>query len=413
LGFDWSPHGTAWEEGLERFRAFVVEHKHCDVPPQYKSPDGYKLGRWVIRRRFRKDTLTRDQIEILDALGFDWNPITTQWEEAFEHLQAYVKTYGNCRVPLKYKSPDGYRLGGWVAEQRHKQDAVFPERKARLNALGFDWDPFKTGWEDGFDHLTAYVKEHEDCRVPHEYKSPDGYRLGGWVPKQRQSRERLSTEQQSRLDTLGFDWDPVTTRWKEGYEHLKVYVIQHGHCRVPLQYKSPDGYRLGKWVGDRRELQDTMSAMEKEQLTSLGFIWNVPEALWEKAFEYLTTYVKEYKHCRVLVQYESPDGYKLGRWVHVQRQWQDRLSVERKSRLEALGFDWDLLTTQWEKGFEHLQVYVREQNNCRVPQKYKSPDGYKLGQWVNNQRAKRSSLSVERIERLDALGFIWNTRSDQ
>jgi hypothetical protein len=104
----------------------------------------------------------------------------------------------------------------WVAEQRHKQDAVSPERKARLNALGFDWDPFKTGWEDGFDHLTAYVKEHEDCRVPHEYKSPDGYRLGGWVPKQRQSRERLSTEQQSRLDTLGFDWDPVTTRWKEG-----------------------------------------------------------------------------------------------------------------------------------------------------------------------------------------------------
>ena len=83
LGFDWSPHGTAWEEGLERFRAFVDEYKHCDVPPQYKSPDGYKLGRWVIRRRFRKDTLTREQIGMLDALGFDWVPITTQWEEGF------------------------------------------------------------------------------------------------------------------------------------------------------------------------------------------------------------------------------------------------------------------------------------------------------------------------------------------
>jgi Helicase associated domain len=313
-------------------------------------------------------------------------------------------------LPEKYKSSDGYRLGGWVAEQRHKRDAISPERKARLDSLDFDWDPFKTDWEEGFEHLTAYVKEYQHCRVPHAYRSPDGYRLGGWVLKQRQSRDKLSAEQRLRLDGLGFDWDPVATRWKQGFERLRDYVRQHGHCRVPLRYKSPDGFPLGKWVGDRRELQDTTSPKEREELTSLGFIWNVHEDSWEEGFEHLTAYVKEHKHCRVPVQYRSSDGYRLGRWVHVQRRWQDRLSVERRSRLDALGFVWDPAATQWETGFEHLQEYVRMHKHCRVPHKYKSSDGFALGIWVNNLRKRRSFLSDERIGRLDALGFIWNTR---
>jgi superfamily II DNA or RNA helicase len=287
LGFDWAPHDTAWGVGLAHFRAFVNEHRHCHVPPQYKSPDGYKLGRWVIRRRFKKDTLGADQIGILDSLGFDWDPITTQWEEGFERLQAYLKEFKDCRVPRQYKTPDGYRLGGWVGEQRVNQDTCSPERKARLDALGFDWDPYGTDWDQGFGHLQAYVREYKDCRVPHFYKLSNGYRLGGWILKQRQSRDTLSAERKARLDALGFDWDPLTTDWQEGFEHLKAYVQEHGHCRVQLRYKSQDGYPLGSWVGNQRELQDTRSDAEKGQLNSLGFIWNARDALWEEGFEHL------------------------------------------------------------------------------------------------------------------------------
>jgi hypothetical protein len=241
----------------------------------------------------------------------------------------------SVRVPQKYKTPDGYPLGGWVLEQRHKPDAILPERKARLDSLRFDWNPFKTDWEEGFEHLAAFVKEHKHCRVHPSYRSPNGYRLGGWVINQRQSRDELSDEQRSRLESVGFDWDPVATRFKEGFEHLKDYVKQHGHCRVPLRYKSSDGYPLGKWVGDRRELQNTISPKEKEELNLLGFMWNVHEASWEEGFEHLVAYVKEYKHCRVPVHYRSSDGYNLGVWVRGQRR-QDGLSVERKSRLDAL-----------------------------------------------------------------------------
>ena len=34
-----------------------------------------------------------------------------------------------------------------------------PERKARLNALGFVWDALGNKWEEGYQHLQAYVSE--------------------------------------------------------------------------------------------------------------------------------------------------------------------------------------------------------------------------------------------------------------
>jgi Helicase associated domain len=270
LGFEWDPFTADWEDGFEHLQAFIKEHKHCRVPAEYKSSDGYRLGRWItLKLRYRKSILSPKQIERLDELGFEW-------EEGLKHLEAYVKEYGSCRVPPRYKAPDGHRLGGWVIEQRHKPDTLFPERRARLDALGFDWDPYATDWEEGFEHLVPYVKEYKNCRVPHGYGSPDGYRLGGWLLKQRQKREALSHERKARLDALGFDWDPHTTKWEQGFEHLMAYVNEYRHCRVPYGYKSPDGYKLGNWASVQRSLKDKMDPDRRQRLEALpGWVWKV------------------------------------------------------------------------------------------------------------------------------------------
>jgi hypothetical protein len=406
LGFDWNPYGKEWENGVEHLRAYADEFKHCFVPAQYKAPDGFKLGQWVANWRFRKDILSTEQIEILDALGFDWNPLGTAWEEGFEHLQAFVKEYKHCLVLQKYASSDSFKLGSWVQAQR--LSFVSPERKARLDALGFDWNPHETAWDKGFEHLQAYADEFKHCRVPTEYKSQDGYRLGGWALKQRQKLDNLSAESKARLDALGFDWDPIGTEWENGFEHLQAYADEFKHCLVPAQYKALDGYRLGQWVqvGRSQKLSDD----RKARLDALGFDWDPIATQWEEAFEHLTAYVKERQECRVPVQYRSPDGYRLGTWVFKQRQKQDNLSSDRKARLDALGFDWDPITTQREEGFEHLQAFVKEYKHCRVPAQYKSSDGYELGDWVD--RLKQSSVSPEHKARLDALDFDWRARHD-
>jgi hypothetical protein len=407
LGFDWDPLDTAWKEGLEHLRAFVNEHKHCRVPAQYKSPGGFKLGGWASRRRLRKDVLSPEQIEILDALGFDWDPITTQWEEGFEHLQAYVRECKDCCVPPRYKSPDGYRLGGWVMEQRYNRDSRSPKRKARLDALGFDWSPRDTAWEEGLVRLKAYAKEHNNCLVSRGYKSPDGFKLGQWVSNWRQKPNSISPERKAQLDALGFDWEPYDTAWEEGLEHLRAFVNEHKHCRVSQQYRSLDGFNLGRWVSKRRLGKDMLSPEQIEIFDALGFDWDPITKQWEEGVEHLRAYVREYKDCRVPPRYKSADGFKLGTWVTNRRIRKHLLSPKQVEILDALGFDWDPITTQWEKGFEHLRAYVKEYANCRIPMLYKSPDGYNLGRWLDNMRQNPNSVSPERKARLNELGFDW------
>jgi Helicase associated domain len=90
-----------------------------------------------------KESLPVERKARLDALGLVWDPYVAQWEEGFGHLQAFVAEYGHCRVPRKHVTADGYRLGGWVGVQRREQDSMTAQRKARLDALGFEWDASK------------------------------------------------------------------------------------------------------------------------------------------------------------------------------------------------------------------------------------------------------------------------------
>jgi predicted helicase len=63
----------------------------------------------------------------------------------------------------------------------------------------------------------------------------------------------------------------------------------------------------------------------------------------------------------------------------------------------------------WE-GLGYLKAYKKEHADCRVPDKFKTKDGHALGTWVGSRRGdyKRGKLSQDRIDQLDALGFIWD-----
>ena len=86
------------------------------------------------------------------------------------------------------------------------------------------------------------------------------------------------------------------------------------------------------------------------------------------------------------------------------------------ARLDSIGMVWgNRNDRQWNQGYQEAKRYFEAHGDLRVPVNYVSPEGYVLGKWVKRQRYTRQNpekscgaLTEERMERLDAIGMIWN-----
>lgn len=411
--------GASWDEWFGLLTAFANREGHANVPRAWVMENGYRLGSWVAEQRKKQDRLSHEQSSRLKALsGWVWNAIDERWEEGFRNLSSYSIEIGHCNVPMMYRTSSGYRLGGWVGEQRKKQDRLSVERKARLEALpGWIWSASSERWETGFSYLRNYVKQNGSARMLNTYMTDDSFRLGGWVSEQRKKRSTISPERKVLLEDLpGWTWDVFSDQWNEGLDYIHEFINQNGHSRVPQYYKTENGYPLGQWVSERRKKKDQLSFERRVQLETLpGWVWNKVEADWEKSYRYLCAFADQNGHCKVAIGYRTPDGYNLREWIFTQRKAIDKMPLEQKKRLEALpGWAWNPYNEQWEQKFHYLQEFAEREGHCNIPKNYQTDDGDRLGLWVSNQKRIKNEMLPERKARLEALpGWVWDVLAEQ
>jgi len=97
-----------------------------------------------------------------------------------------------------------------------------------------------------------------------------------------------------------------------------------------------------------------------------------------------------------------------------------KLSQDRIKRLEEIGFTWHSVNkdTAFEKRCSELIRFKEEFGHCKVPYTY--PANPSLGHWCSSLRIVRNkiqkgkkpgtiTLSQDRIDRLDEIGFDWHT----
>src|SRR5664279_1402934 len=88
---------------------------------------------------------------------------------------------------------------------------------------------------------------------------------------------------------------------------------------------------------------------------------------WNESFVALEQFRAREGHCNV-PRDKVEGAVKLGRWARAQRTNQGKLSANRRRRLDAIGFIWNLRDRAWEDGYSRLMKFrLREGHSC-VPQ---------------------------------------------
>ena len=282
IGFNWHAgkelHKNAeasWNEMFEQLMQFKDKHNHCNVSQHGKEK---KLGIWVMNQRAvynnnKKGRLSPEQIDLLNDIGFSWNPVEDKWNEMFDQLVEFKNIKGHCNFPQGYKANP--QLATWANTQRlvynkKKKGKLNIDQKDRLGGIGFKWELRKhVGWNERFEQLEEFTKENGHCRVPQKYPH-----LGKWVQHQREryKKGKLSSEQIESMNGIGFEWVQIVG-WDERFEQLKGYKKDHGDCNVPRNYKANP--QLGKWVNDQRTSYKKGKLLPDRfnRLEGIGFEW--------------------------------------------------------------------------------------------------------------------------------------------
>ncbi len=130
-------------------------------------------------------------------------------------------------------------------------------------------------WEDMFEELAKFRKQHGHCHVP---LNEEAYiALGRWVATQRFRSEidALSPERMQRLTDLGFIWSVADEGWERMFEELKQVQKRLGHCRIPAQWKGH--VKLATWVSSQRHKRKKglMPPDRIQRLDAIGFPWSL------------------------------------------------------------------------------------------------------------------------------------------
>ena len=215
MGMIWSVFDAKWEQGYALAMNYAAKHGDLNVPVNYTTEEGKKLGAWILNQRtaYAKEMLSQDQIGRLEKIGIYWgNRNDRQWNEVYGAAKRYFEANGDLDVPVAYVSPEGYALGKWVRRQQYayrnpeKSNAILSqERIELLDDVGMQWEK-PDSWQHRYELAQEYKKQYGNLEIPAKYKTADGIWLSRWVYNQKRllqsGSKKLSEEQKKKLKEL-------------------------------------------------------------------------------------------------------------------------------------------------------------------------------------------------------------------
>ena len=417
LGMRWqSADELSWERHYAACRNYYEEHGDLNVPGDYTTESGMRLGGWLkaIRayRRYgiRSSYFTKEREKMLDDLGMIWNQPDYLWERNYAAAKSYYEKHGNLEVPAGHIE-NGVKLYNWLADLRRMyRNRSFMDGRTTKEAL--------TVWSrSGVSADNQNMRREDGAPAGNQNaKREDGALTRNSIPNGR--RGTLTDTQVAQMDALGMRWQSkVDIAWDRGYVEARKYYEQHGTADASLDYVTPDGYKLGVWLSKCREkyAKGTLSDERVAQLEAIGMVWDKSRKNdWDACFEKVKEYYLAHGNLSIPGDYTA-DGVWLNKWLNEQKQIllgnrQGRtLTEEQKQKLATLPFAVEGAGEErWQRRYGELLRYYSAHGNSRLPVGYRDSQGQNLYVWLVNQRgyARSGRMSDKRKKLLMEVGAL-------
>ena len=347
---------ASFEEFFGHMERYIAEHDgDALVPVAHVTDDCYPLGVRVNTMRtdyaHKPPLVSAERIERLNAIGFVWNALDAAFEDGVRHSQAFHDQHGSlATAPIS--TDDNFSLRRWEGAQREAKakgdPKLTPERIARLEAIGFVWDPDEARWMEKFELTRKLAKEKgsvvaiKDADVIGDFKP---YR---WIIAQRQLEGKDQfADRIELLKTLpDWVWNTHEAAFEEGLAVMKKYRAEKGHAN-PSSGEKFGEFAIYGWANKRRTEKaknDPKLTLERiAALDALGFVWSADEARWMKNYTATKAWVEQNGNAMPPTS-KVFDGCDIGTWGASQRvlKRKDKLLDERVELLGNLpGWEWE------------------------------------------------------------------------
>ncbi len=373
IGMIWKKkHYATWEKSYAAACRYYKKYGNLDVPTNYITEDGIRLGRWVRRQRetYRETT-----------------------QKCKKDSNKFFPTKIDIKTNYPLKNQGSFEIAKdrekkWTQNiiQNQKQKDSLSEisvvRIKKLEQIGMIWEQ-DNSWERRYQLAEKYYKAYGNLKIPADYVV-EGVWLGRWI-----------WEQKARLEiSKNLDFE-----------------------RLP-QKENKEKILKSKNQNLTRKARKPLTLLQREKLSAIGLYLEVSqtERSWQQQYTEAEKFYQKHGNLSIPKQYVGTSGKNLGVWIQHQREGKrrGRLAEWQVAMMERIGMIWEF-DDPWEIGYQHAQNYFAEKGDLAVPNTYICSDGYRLGKWISNQRCAyhgvaRKGLEQDKVRKLEEIGMSWKAK---
>jgi hypothetical protein len=194
-----------WDLNIDKLIKYKERYGDYNVPNHWEEDRSF--AKWVLTQREKRATISEEKRASLEGIGFNWLVLDDIWEQRLIELKNYIKEHGHSKV----SELENKRLYLWMSHQRvakreNTKLKLSKDKIAKLEEIGFMWEPCKKYWSRCFRLLVEFKNQNGHCNV---VLNNDTEILYKWCESNRKNKPNLTTNQIQKLNKIGFVWDAM------------------------------------------------------------------------------------------------------------------------------------------------------------------------------------------------------------